>query len=210
MGLLDRFRRGGDPEDSDGRASYGRAVSGAAFDHNAAGLDLMQRGLISEALEEFRRGLRSSPDSAELCYNAGVAHDYLCETKRAAEFYERATKLDPEFVEAFCGLGAAYNKMGKGLEAIRACLQAIRLDPSHPDAHNALALAYFHWGSYPEAVKACRKALAVDPAYSQAHYTLGLIHVDLGERDKALAEHAVLEDSDPELAEQLFQQIPTR
>src|ERR1044071_7349013 len=150
MGLLDRFRRG-DSSDYDDGAPYQRAVSGAAFDHNVTGLDLMQRGLISEAREEFRKGLRHSPDSAELCYNMGVAHDYLAETKKAAEFYERATKLDPEFVEAFCGLGTAYSKLGKGLEAIRACIQAIRLQPSHLDAHNALALAYFHWGSYPEA-----------------------------------------------------------
>jgi len=183
-------------------------VSGAAFDHNVTGLDLMQRGLIAEALEEFRKGLRHSPDSAELCYNMGVAHDYLAETRKAAEFYERATKLDPEFVEAFCGLGTAYSKLGKGLEAIRACIQAIRLQPSHLDAHNALALAYFHWGSYPEAAKACNKALAIDPGYTQARYTLGLIHLDLGEKESALAQYNILKDSDPSLAEYLFQQIP--
>src|SRR5205085_1547259 len=117
MGLLDRFRRA----DADDASPYADASRDSAEEHNASGLEMMRRGLIHEALEEFRRGLRSNPDSAEIYYNMGVAHDYLSETKRAAECYERAVRLAPDFVEAYCGLGAAYSRLGKGLEAIKTC-----------------------------------------------------------------------------------------
>jgi len=204
MGLLDRFRRG----ENESPAPYATPSSRMAEEHNATGLELMRRGLINDALEEFKRGLRLNSNSAEICHNIGVAHDHLSDTKKAVEWYERAIKLSPDFVEAYCGLGAAYSRMGKGLEAIKTCIQAIRLDPSHLDAHNSLALAYFHWGSYPEATKACNKALAIDPDYTQARYTLGLIHLDLGEKELALAQYKILKESDPPLAEYLFQQIP--
>jgi tetratricopeptide (TPR) repeat protein len=65
------------------------------------GLCYVQRGLMDQAILEFKKGL-ADPNCADydrigLCYELGLAYEQQGETAKALEAYRTAAKLDPTF-----------------------------------------------------------------------------------------------------------------
>jgi tetratricopeptide (TPR) repeat protein len=179
----------------------------AAVNHNQTGLELAEKGLYAEALEEFNRATREESGYAEAYYNKGVTYDILGHFDKSIKCYEHAIRVEPDYVEAYNNLGVALTNTGQCLEAIKTYMKAIRLKPDYLEAHNNLGMAYYNWGSYPEAIKALRKALQIEPSYPHAHYSLGLVYIDLRDKQLALDEYEALKDMFPDIANDLLDKI---
>lgn len=91
-------------------------------------------------------------------------------------------------------------------EAATAALEAaLKANPEMAEAHNNLAYTLRKQGKdfFDSALKHYNTAIQLDPELAEAYMYRGVLYVQMGEKEKALADHAVLLDLDPELAEEL-------
>jgi tetratricopeptide (TPR) repeat protein len=79
-------------------------------------------------------------------------------------------------------------KMGSYDRAISECQRAIRLDNDDPDAHYNLGNAYRRKRDYPSALAAYEQAIRVNPSDRSAYFNRALTHLDVGARERAIAD----------------------
>jgi len=67
---------------------------------------------------------------------------------------------------------------------------------------------YIRVKNYKMAIAALEQAVNLDPKNATAHYELGIAYANLGNKQKAMEEHKILETHDKELADKLLASIP--
>ena len=163
----------------------------------------------------FSRLILTSPDSAMVRCNLGLARYDRGDYQTAKQEFEEAIRLAPEYSLAHNDLAAAYEREGRFREALRivpgqlesqvnvgnllvrlgrpeeglAMLQeVVRKAPSYPQGLYALADAADRTGQTPLALASLRKAEAIDPFYPYPHYLLGKILFEEGRYAEAADE----------------------
>src|SRR5215213_1049326 len=109
----------------------GRGVGGEAKSSREEGLKLYALGRYGEAVESFRRAVRSKPDYPEAYNDLGMALLNAGLTADAFAAFGRAVSLRPDFPEAHYNLGSAYYASGRLEEAADAFKEAVRLRPDY-------------------------------------------------------------------------------
>jgi Flp pilus assembly protein TadD len=201
--LLEKF--GWEQNYSDGAS---QASTEQDFDaHYESGLNLVDRGLYTEAVEEFKQAIKKNATSAQAHRDLANAYKNLGRVDKAIRAYQDALRIQPSF-ETYNELGMAYDSKGKVVEAIKMYMKALRLKPESIDIRNNLGMAYYNVGSYAEATKAFHQALQIKKDSGQAHYGLALVHIDQRLKEPALEEHQVLKNlGEVEIAAQLLDEI---
>jgi Flp pilus assembly protein TadD len=83
----------------------------------------------------------------------------------------------------------------------------LEIHPDYFEAQLGLAVALFHLGSYDEAVGEFKNALDLDPENPRVHYGLGMSYLQAGDRESAVAEYKILNETDSALAEDLYKRF---
>jgi spermidine synthase len=78
-----------------GSAYLGAVVPDTANVHNDLGIGYASRGLIDQAIAEFRQSLQLDPDSAQTLWHLGAALASKGELEEAAELLRRSVQRDP-------------------------------------------------------------------------------------------------------------------
>jgi tetratricopeptide (TPR) repeat protein len=78
-----------------GSAYLGAVVPDAPGVHNDLGIGYASRGLMDQAIAEFRLSLQLDPDSAETLWHIGAALASKGELQEAEQFLGRSVQLDP-------------------------------------------------------------------------------------------------------------------
>lgn len=164
-------------------------------------------GRAEEARGAFERALALFPDDPTALVRLGQTLGDLGRNEEAAAVLERAVAADPSVAQARLALALVTARLGRHEEAARSAAEAAKLTPDDPRAHLAVGVALYHLERYGEAVPALERALGLSPDHPGAHYALGLCKLYLEDRDGAVAEVAVLNRLDPNLANDLFGHI---
>jgi Flp pilus assembly protein TadD len=83
--------------------------------------------------------------------------------------------------------------------------EALRENPKMAEAHNNLAYALRKQGEahYDDALKHYNRAIEINPKMAEAYMYRGVLYVQMGEPEKALADHRTLLQLSPSLAAEL-------
>ena len=130
------------PQNSYLETTMSASHSTYALSYNIATSHL-NKGMIDEAISEYRMVLNMNPDYAEAHNSLGVAYFSKGMIDEAISEYKQALVNDPGYVEAHYNLGIAYSIRGMIDEAIAEYKTVLNMNPDYAEAHNNLAVAYF-------------------------------------------------------------------
>ena len=136
---------------------------------------LQRAGLLSQALELYKKALKLFPKNPELLLLIGALYQDLGENDRAANFLGRAVKVDPQNYRATLQLGISLSRSNLFGEAQKAFGRAIALQPESFEAHLLLGNLFAHSNKRDQAREAYFKALEIQENSSALHYNLGVI-----------------------------------
>jgi Tfp pilus assembly protein PilF len=140
--------------------------------HNNLGMELLKRGNIEEATNQFAETLRIKPDYVIAHINFGIALKNQGNITAAIGHLNDALKLYPENSVAHYNLGLIRQRQGKLKKALWHYSQAVRINPAHSAAHNNLGVVLMSQGRIEEAVTHFTTAVRLDPAHTVARSNL--------------------------------------
>jgi tetratricopeptide (TPR) repeat protein len=163
-----------------------RTLPATAGLNGQLGDDLLQLGLVTEAVQQYQEALTFKPDSADAHYSLGRALTRADRLPEAIQHFEDALRLQPDFIEAQNDLGNALAQSGQLPEAVRHYEAALRLRPDFFDAQNNLGNALAQSGRLPEAIRHYEEAVRLQPDFADAHYNLGHALTQAGRVSEAI------------------------
>ena len=105
---------------------------------NRLGLMLRRQGKWQEAITEYRKALKISPDDPGLYYNISMAYTEGRQYIEAYQFLDRALSLNPEIWkngEAVCyNIATVYRRYGKKDPAVDYLKKALEINPGYEKA----------------------------------------------------------------------------
>ena len=161
--------------------------------HNDLGMDLAQRGRLTEAMAQYEESIAIKPNDAAAHMNLGNVLVRLNRIPEAMAAYAAALRLEPRNVGARTDLGNALVQSGQYSAAIDQYEQVMTLKPDFSAARYGLAYARYKWGNalgndgrYPEAIDQYTAALRLRPDYAEARANLGLAFANTGRSPEAI------------------------
>jgi tetratricopeptide (TPR) repeat protein len=148
-----------------------------------------QKGLVDEAIAEYRAILALRPKAVDARNNLGFLYARKGEFDRAIAEYEEALRVKPDFAEAHYNLGVACAARGLSERAVVAYQRAIQAQPGHAEAHNNLGALHAAQGRPQEALAEYEQAVRLRPDFAEARNNLGLLYAAQGRPQEALAEY---------------------
>jgi len=85
----------------------GRFVA-EAREHYYKGNDLLDDGLVEEAIEEYSEAIRKKPDFLEAYFSRGISFRILGEYRPVIDDMDEVIDINPEFVRAYVERGLSY------------------------------------------------------------------------------------------------------
>jgi Flp pilus assembly protein TadD len=174
--------------------------------HVNLGVAYERRGMLDEAVAEYRRALRLDPEYLSAHYNLGVAYERQGKTDEAIHEYTEELKVFYGHPLARNNLGVALLRQGRAAEAAGQLAVLVKLQPNYAPARNNLGLALFRQGFFDRAADSFRRALRLEPREPLFHGNLALALAVQGRTDEAGEEYRVA----LRLARQACQAAPDR
>lgn len=103
------------------------------------GSSYLMNAQYKEAISEFKKGLKTTPQDKDLNYYLGISSYSLGECQQAIDYLQKAlgTQLDDE---VYYYLGVSYYSLGRVSEAAKYINKALEIDPDDADAHSILGV----------------------------------------------------------------------
>ena len=167
------------------------------------GIVLFNKGMHSQAAEEFRKGLRIAPDNSGLHLSLAQALQRLKKWDDAMSHVSRALALDPNSEAAHRVMAGLNIQQGNELLQAKKYDQALAYynrapdELSPPSLHNSIGYIYIMKGKYLEALAEFDKVLEAEPRNKIAHQNLVILE---GRFRQALSRNSNLHQSKVELA----------
>ncbi len=165
------------------------------------GSEMLKRGLVDEAIADFRKAMEIKPDHWESHYDLGLVLIDRGQIDEAIVHYRKALEFKPHHADLHNNLGAALASRGKMEEAIAHYQKALEIKPNHAMAHYNLGVALASREKTEEAMVHYRKALEIKPDYAMAHYNLGVALVSRELYDEAIGHYQEALKIQPDFAE---------
>jgi len=158
--------------------------------HYNLGLAYTHKGLIEEAISEFKQAIGCKPDLAQAYVNLGGLYMTAgADPAKSIEANLKALEIDPDLGPAHSNLGFGYLRAGQPDKAIHHCQKALELMPGSPQAYQLLVTAYLESGQAQAAVALSMEMIEADSSFAPAHFNLAAALRALG-KDTEAEEHA--------------------
>jgi TolB-like protein len=191
------------PEEA--RLSHAKAINPEAVDLYLRGLEQLNSGNMSGAIENFHKAVEQDPhysaphaalaDCYDLLAERGMMANDEASRKGRAEAL-KAIELDPSLAEGHLELGQAALNQGWDWTTFQQELgRAKELDPNSARVHWAYANYFNSIGQQDEALAEARVAQQFDPASFRSHIDMALIYVTLQQFDQATYQAKQAEES---------------
>jgi protein O-mannosyl-transferase len=175
--------------------------------YNNLGIAYAKLGRWTNAINAYQQAVKFKPDFVEAYNNLGYAYATLGRYPEAIDAYQQGIKIKPDLVEVQYNLGNACYALGRYPEAINVFEQVIKIKPDYAEAHYNLGMTYSALGRWPQAIDAFKQAVKFKPDLAIAHKNLGVAYLVTGDKNSALAEYNILKSLNPQLADELLNQI---
>jgi Tfp pilus assembly protein PilF len=162
-----------------GEALYTRALrvtTGNVVAHNNLGMELLDRGDVRGARDQFIDALKAWPGYALARYNLGNAELRSGDAGRAEDQYRRALALDPGYADAHNNLGLVLAGRGRFDEALEHYGQALDRKPGDANIYFNLGNALADLGRFDAAAEAYQQALALRPGFAEARANMARVN----------------------------------
>ncbi|MGI8640761.1 MAG: tetratricopeptide repeat protein [Pyrinomonadaceae bacterium] len=160
-------------------------------------------GQYKDAAEAYKQATKIDANNADTQYALGLSLNKLGRTDEEILAYKRAVALKPDYANAYELLGTAYFKQKKYNESLAAFEQ---LKTYKPDAktYNYLGESYFELGKTEESVDAFNNAVNYNSNFEKARFNLGKAYLKLGDRDSAMIQYEILQNTKSDWADRLL------
>lgn len=146
---------------------------------NNLGNALARKGMIAEAIVQYKEALRLKPDYPDARNNLGNALAQQGQFEEAIVQYAEALRLNPGNHKASFNMAFAYGNLGRFQDAIVLYLDILKNKPGFAEAHNNLGIALATQGRLEEAISHFRTALNIRPNYTDARNNLRVAQQEL-------------------------------
>ena len=156
--------------------------------HLAQGDSLFKAQQFREAIDEYGKALRFSPDNPRGIRGIGLAHYYIHDARDAFVYLAKANVLQPGVADVDLALGDIYLSSGRTDSALKFANAILSKDPGNIAALRLRGTASLAAQEPTKAADTYRTILQSDPRDSSAHYYLGLSLLAQNNRQDAKGE----------------------
>jgi tetratricopeptide (TPR) repeat protein len=156
--------------------------------HYNLGLAYSHKGLVAEAISEFKQALECAPNLAEAYVNLGGLYGEA-EPAKSIEANMRALEINPGLGPAHSNLAFGYLRGGEPEKAVTHGKRALELMPGSLKAYQLLAAAYLESGQAQASADLSMKMIEANDSFAAAHFNLAVALRELG-KDREADEHA--------------------
>jgi Tfp pilus assembly protein PilF len=167
------------------------------FAHRELGSELLQRGRIDEAIEQYQKALEIDSDLDKSHGDLGLALSIKGRLDEAISQFQKALELNPHMADVRNNLGIALSRKGQWNEAITQFQEVLKTNPTIADTYNNLGIALSNQGQLDQAMEQYQKALQINPNDSKFHYNLGNTLFKKGLWDEAIIQFQQVMRLDP-------------
>jgi tetratricopeptide (TPR) repeat protein/serine/threonine protein kinase len=155
--------------------------------HNQLGMALAAKGLVDEAVAEFRETDRLRPEWAPSgrLFVANALMEKKDRQQEALAMYRELIRAEPNAWGYHRSFANALLDLGMTDEAIAEFREAIRISPNNGPDYHALAVALERKGSWDEAIAAYQEAIRLTPDNWVYRFNLGLALSTKGRPEEA-------------------------
>jgi tetratricopeptide (TPR) repeat protein len=140
--LLGQARQADAREDRDAALGFlqrvGETDGDEALFHARLALDLFRRGMLSEAIDEYKQALAINPNYADLRNQLGVTLYAAHRDEEAIVEFAHALRINPRYVEARLNHGLALQRLGRRGDAHAEFTTVLTFDPENQVAQEGL------------------------------------------------------------------------
>lgn len=197
--------------------------------HYGMGTAFFSKGMLDEAIEEYKASISIAPYYPDAFKALGLAYykkgmeaegrDAMAaasDTRGLINYYKKglvegaiiqykeALKIDPVNKEARYHLAKIYHEQGMLDEAVTEYITLLTSNPDNFDTLNGLGLAFFQKGYFEKALSLYRKALDVDPESIASYNNIGMTYAVMGKAEEAEKWFEKGLQVDPESAESYY------
>ncbi len=172
--------------------------------HYGLGSAYGKKGMVDEAISEFRKALVIRPLFPK-AYN-GLGNSYIKKgmLNEAISEFRKALAIWPGYAKAHNDLGVAFFNKGMMDTAIAEYNRALELKPDSVETLSNLGVAFESRGMLDEAISRYRAALTIDPDNAETHSNLAIVYGKKGRLDDSIAESKIALTIEPNLADTHF------
>ncbi|WP_245923994.1 tetratricopeptide repeat protein [Methanothermobacter tenebrarum] len=109
---------------------------GKAGWHLSGGRSSLKQGKYKEALKEFRKALKASPNDPEILHYNAMTLLKLKRPEKALKCYEKILKNNPKLAEAWNNKGVVLKELKRYDEALECYERALQIDPQDDGTWN--------------------------------------------------------------------------
>jgi tetratricopeptide (TPR) repeat protein len=163
-------------------------ISGSAKDNKYNQIvELMNKGLANDALDECRQLLAANPEDSHLLYLTGAVYFTVKRYPDALEWLTKAVELKPENKEYLFLYGDTLRLCGFYDKSEKVLLQMLNENPDHDRVLISLGLIYDGFRQWHQAAEYFERAVALKPSNSVAHQKLAEMLLHTGNTQAALS-----------------------
>ncbi|MGD8240787.1 MAG: tetratricopeptide repeat protein [Armatimonadota bacterium] len=167
------------------------------------GMAYERRGLIEEAVVQFRWAVAVAPDDVHSLDDAARLYRDTGRYGQAIGCYERMLGFAKPGIRlrAHTGLGITHARMQEPEAAASHFRDALRIDPGYVDALHNLGALHAQEGEYEKAIAELRRAARLAPDSAPVHHILGIAYEKSGAYGQALEHYREALSIQPEVAQ---------
>jgi tetratricopeptide (TPR) repeat protein len=167
--------------------------------HRRSGHVYRSKGMYSEAVHEFQKGLELSPDDAALHYGLGLAYSQWGKADEASIEFDRAKALDGRYENSLLSDADYYFRKGLCDRALPLYEQVLQKKPVNPGALVAAGICSSKQEAFEKAVHYYQTLIDQEPAFYLPHFNLGAIYSRLEQWEAAEREYQQAVGLEPSL-----------
>ena len=156
-----------------------------------------ESGRLAEAEQQYKKGLKESPDDLRALLGYARLKDRLGQTEESLNLYRKAVKAHPDEPSVYNNLAVHYAHHGLLTHAVAAMQRAIRLRPREVKYRDNIATALIQLNRPQEAFA----HLCTVHDEASAHYDLGFLMVRTGQRQAAALQFSLALRMNPSLVQ---------